>query len=715
LNPEDFEFLGPELQTSIILGDITEVVPPPVKVHARTLVPAPVKDPASEEGGGADVGFDPPFSESVPVTSQGAMQDLEETEEGKCRKSEGQGLPPGHLAESGASEMPDPGASGEGHVDRNTDHAAADKRPEMSDLGAFTGSTVAKPPFPVAEVSVPSEPLNESSDSAFSALEGTVSPGAASRTSAMVPAASALAGVAPPSPAPAAAPSGPAPAAAPSGPVPDVAPGAAQNADPSGETEWPLSELMEILDRHLSDRHEAREGMLRCADMMFRTMGPGAELVPPVIDEIIGGLDELMSSQLDEVLHHPDFSRLERAWLSLQYLVERVDFQENIQIQLLNVTKEELYYDLTDSPEIVRSSLYRLAYTEEYGQYGGKPYAVLLGAYEFASMPEDYAILSHISAIGTMAHAPFIADAAIGFFGLRNWSELSGIADLSSILDDPRYAPFQDLRSRENSRALALVLPGFLARLPYTPFSRSIGSFNYTEHVTDADRDYAWGYSAFLLVTRMAGSFARYRWYTDFTGVDGGGLVDDLPCLEFESMGDVQARISTQALIGEKLENQLSSYGFLPLTALGSTGKASFNSAQSVLRTIPPRVGGNPQENMNQRISTMLPYMMVIYRLAHYIKVLQRENIGTWKDSNTLQREINQWIGQFVTDMDSPSPSIRAKRPLRSARVEVSDLPDSPGWHQMIIHVRPHLKFMGASFSLTLMGRLEDADVKVKV
>jgi type VI secretion system protein ImpC len=314
-----------------------------------------------------------------------------------------------------------------------------------------------------------------------------------------------------------------------------------------------------------------------------------------------------------------------------------------------------------------------------------------------------------------MAHAPFITDVGIGFFGLRKWSELSGIADLSTILDEPGYAPYQDLRQRENSRALALVLPGFLSRLPYTPFSRSVGSFNYTETVSDADRDYVWGYSAFLLVSRMAASFARFRWYTDFTGTEGGGLIDDLPSLEFESMGEVQARISTRAIIGEKLENQLASYGFLPLSSMGNTGKACFNSAQSVLRAIPPRMTGSPQENMNQRVSTMLPYMMIIYRLAHYIKVLQRENIGTWKDSRILQREINQWINQYVTDMDSPSPSIRSKRPLRSAQVEVSDLPDSPGWHQMVIRVRPHLKFMGASFSLTLMGRLEDADITVKV
>jgi type VI secretion system protein ImpC len=473
---------------------------------------------------------------------------------------------------------------------------------------------------------------------------------------------------------------------------------------------------MGILDRHLPGNDAAREGILTCLEAILQTMEPEAGLNVNVIDEVISRLDALMSGQLDEVLHHPDFSRLERTWLSLKYLVDRVDFQENIQLRILNVTKEELYYDLTDSPEVVRSSIYRVAYTAEYGQFGGKPYAILLGAYEFGNSPADYAVLRQISAVGAMAHAPFITDAGISFFGLKKWSELSGVADLSTILDEPRYAPYRDLRARENSRALALVLPGFLARLPYTPFSRPVGSFNYRENVTDPDRDYVWGYSAFLLATRMAASFAKYRWYSDFTGTEGGGLIDDLPSLEFESMGTVQSRISTHAIIGERLENQLFSNGFVPLTAMGSTGRASFNSAQSVLRILPPRPGGSFQENMNQRVSTMLPYMMVIYRLAHYIKVLQRENIGTWKDALTLQREINQWLNQYVTDMDSPSPSVRSKRPLRSAQVEVTDLPDSPGWHQMIIRVRPHLKFMGASFTLTLMGRLEDSsEVKVQV
>jgi type VI secretion system protein ImpC len=310
---------------------------------------------------------------------------------------------------------------------------------------------------------------------------------------------------------------------------------------------------------------------------------------------MIGRLDGLMGGQLDEILHHPGFAALERAWLSLKFLADRVDFQENIQLRLLNVTREELYCDLTDSPEIVRSSVYRLAYTEEYGQYGGKPYAVILGAYELGSGPGDMALLRQISAVGAMAHAPFITDVGIGFFGLRKWSELSGIADLSTILDGERYAPFRDLGARENSRALALALPGFLARLPYTPFVSGVGGFNYTEGVKDADRDYAWGYSSFLLAGRMAGSFARYRWFTDFTGTEGGGLVDDLPSLEFESMGAVQSRISLRAVIGERLESQLSRAGFVPLTALGSAGKASFNSAQSVLRALPDKAPGNPQ------------------------------------------------------------------------------------------------------------------------
>jgi type VI secretion system protein ImpC len=458
----------------------------------------------------------------------------------------------------------------------------------------------------------------------------------------------------------------------------------------------------------LESEEEISRGLAYALGIYLKAMEAGGDFSVAIIDEVVGGLDQTTSEWLDATLHHPEFRELSRSWLSLKALTERVDFEENIVLNVLNISKSEIYEDFTDVPEITMTSLHRLAYSEEYGQFGGKPYAVLLGAYEFTASPSDFFILRQLANLGAMAHAPFITNVGPGFFGLRSFSELSGISDINAVLEEKRYLEYAKMRNRENSRYLALVLPGFLGRLPYGPSYNPVGEFNYEERGKDPDNDYVWGYSSFLLVSGMARSFAKSRWYVEFTGVDGGGLISDLPALEYESMGETQNRISTEALIGERLENQLSSLGFIPFTALGNSGKSSFNGAQTVLK--PVRTQGDSSASFNHRISTMLPYMMIINRLAHYIKVLQRENIGTWKDNATLEREINLWVNQYVTDMDNPSPLVRAKRPLRSARVEVTDLPGTPGWHEMTLKIRPHVKFMGANFTLTLRGRLDQVD-----
>jgi type VI secretion system protein ImpC len=449
---------------------------------------------------------------------------------------------------------------------------------------------------------------------------------------------------------------------------------------------------------------------LRAAlSVILRDYDEKAAIGPAAIDEIVSRLDAILSERMDEALHHPDFVDLSKTWLSLKALTDRLDFQENVVVEIFNATLEELYEDFADVPELNLSTMFRIAYSEEYGQYGGKPFAAILGAYEFGDSPMEFYVLNRMSALGAMAHAPFIGTPGPGFFGMRSLGELSRVFDLNAILDEKRHENYRELRTRENSRYLALVLPGFLARLPHSPALNPVGEFNYSEGTAgDPDLDYVWGHSSFLLAARMARSFAKTGWYSDFVGAEGGGLVDDLPVLEYESMGKVQNRISTRLVIGEKLENQLSNSGFIPFVSLGNTGKASFNFAQTVLK--PKESPADPRAAFNHRISTMLPNLMLINRLAHHIKVLQRENVGTWKDSLTLERELNNWLNQYVTDMDNPSDSIRAKRPLRSAKVTVTDLPDTPGWHSMTLSVRPHMKFLGADFTLTIQGRLDRAD-----
>jgi type VI secretion system protein ImpC len=434
------------------------------------------------------------------------------------------------------------------------------------------------------------------------------------------------------------------------------------------------------------------------------------EFDPIHLDALAGSLDRAMSRQMDAILHAKEFQNLERTWLSLKFLVEHVNYNENIITEILNVKKEELLYDLIESPEIVRTVIYKIAYTSEYGQYGGQPYAALVGAYEFGSSQRDLQMLRSLSVLGSLAHTPFLGGVGKEFFNFEDWSELAGFSDFEFVMEEMRFAAYRSLRSQESSRYLCLALPGFLARAPYSPLVNPVDSWNYTETARNADSDYLWGCPQILLALKMADSFALYRWSVNITGIDGGGLVEGLPAIEYEAMGAAQRRISTQTMIGESLEYQMSQNGFIPFCDKENRGMAAFYSANTVLR---PKIfggGENTQESLNYRMSTMLPYMMIINRLAHYIKVIQRENIGHWKDSQTLERELNAWLNQYVTDMDSPSPSIRAKRPLRFARIEVREDPANPGWHFMKLSITPHFKFIGAAFTLNLAGRLDHVD-----
>jgi type VI secretion system protein ImpC len=428
------------------------------------------------------------------------------------------------------------------------------------------------------------------------------------------------------------------------------------------------------------------------------------------LDGLTAELDLTLGRQIDAILHHRDFQEAEKTWRSLKFLTDRTDSRENVEIYILDASKEDLGQDLAEAPEITRTSIFRVVYSLEYGQFGGQPYGALIGAYELGCLPEDLALMRGLSCLGAMAHAPFLVSAGAGFFGLDSWGELTAVQDLEAILSQNRYAAWQSMRTQENSRYLALILPAFLGRIPYSPQSGQWPGSNYSERA-DSDEVLVWGYSSVLLGLLLAQSFARYRWCANITGLDGGGLIEGLTGWAYESMGRVQSRIPLAARISEKLEQQLAGSGFIAVSLRDNPNQAAVYSAPTVLapKTYAADRGGD-EASFNFLVSTILPYMMIVNRLAHYIKVIQRENIGSWKDRGVIEKELNLWLNQYVTDMDSPSPDIRGKRPLRQARVEVTDLPDVPGWRQMALYIRPHLTFMGTSFMLSLVGRLDEVD-----
>ncbi|MDA9504528.1 type VI secretion system contractile sheath large subunit [Bradyrhizobium ottawaense] len=443
-----------------------------------------------------------------------------------------------------------------------------------------------------------------------------------------------------------------------------------------------------------------------------------AELIKPdraseqvnnaLIDRMIAEIDRKISAQLDAVLHTDEFQQVESAWRGLKFLVDRTDFRQNIKVEILSVSKDELLIDFEDSPEIVKCGLYKHVYAAEFGQFGGEPVAAMISAYEFGSGSQDVKLMRYMSAMAAMAHAPVIASAAPEMFGVERHEEIAGLKDLQSIFEGPKYAKWNSFRESEDARYFGLTLPRFLLRLPYGPETVPVKAFDYQETSNGETSNYLWGNAAFAFATRLTESFAKYRWCPNIIGPQSGGAVENLNLHTYEAMGQLQSKVPTEVLISDRREFELAEQGFIALTMRKGSDNAAFFSANSVQR---PKYFGNTQEGkaaeLNYKLGTQLPYMFMINRFAHYIKVLQRENIGSWKSREELQSELNDWIRQYVADQENPSAEVRSRRPLRKAEITVQDVEGEPGWYRVGLSLVPHLKYMGADFALSLKGKLD--------
>ena len=451
-----------------------------------------------------------------------------------------------------------------------------------------------------------------------------------------------------------------------------------------------------------------RQGVRAFINELLEPQRSVEKVTQATVDEIIADLDKKLCRQVDAILHHPDFQRLESSWRSLKYLVDQTDFRENNRIEILNVSKQKLREDFEDAPEITNSGLYKIAYTNEFGQFGGQPYGAIIANYEMNPGPQDIKLLQNVASVASMAHAPFIAGAGPEFFGVDEFSKLPNLKDLASIYEMPQFAKWNAFRESEDARFVGLTVPRFMLRVPYGSQTVPSKKFNYQESVDEGNSAFLWGNASFAFASRLSASFAQYRWNANIIGPQGGGAVKDLPIYNFEAMGEVQSKIPTEILISERREFELAEQGFIALAMRKNSDNAAFFSANSAQK---PKLFGQTKEGkeaeLNYKLGTQLPYIFVMSRLAHYIKIIQRENIGTWKERADLEAELNNWIRQYVSDMDNPAAGVRSKRPLRQAEISVSDVEGDPGWYRVSMKVRPHFKYMGSSFTLSLVGKLD--------
>ena len=476
-----------------------------------------------------------------------------------------------------------------------------------------------------------------------------------------------------------------------------------------------IPDEVSILDMLLHERKMARfeeqeadaiEMLSEFVDeLMFLESDIQENEIIPFLRRRITEIDELLTAQINEILHHPAFQQLEGSWRGLQYLVMNTETGSQLKIRVLNTSLEDLRADLTKAIEFDQSNLFKKIYEEEYGTFGGLPYSCLVGDFYFRNRPQDIRVLELISGVAAAAHTPFITAASPLFFNLDKFEELPYPRDLAKLFESPDYIKWNTFRNSEDSRYVALLLPRVLLRLPYGDNTLPVTGFSFTEDVGTGDTNkFCWGNPAYALCQRVTNAFSHYGWTVAIRGVEGGGIVEGLPTYLFKTFdGDKVMKCPTEVAITDRREKELSDLGFLSICYCKGTDYAVFFGGQTTQK---PRKYNLDDANANAALSARLTYMLVASRFAHYIKVLMRDKVGSFLTKETAEAYLNTWLSSYILLNDDAPAEVKAQYPLREGRIDVFDVPGYPGSYKAVMYLRPHFQMEELTTSIRLVAML---------
>jgi len=440
-----------------------------------------------------------------------------------------------------------------------------------------------------------------------------------------------------------------------------------------------------------------------------------AQLISPdvmsSIKAMIAEIDKKLSAQINQVLHHPDFQKLEGAWRGLHYLVNNTETDEMLKIRVMNITKTELGKTLGRFKGTAwdQSPIFKQLYGAEYDQFGGEPFGCIIGDYHFDHSPADVEIMQEMAQICSAAHCPFIAGGAPTLMQMGTWQELSNPRDLTKIFSTPEYAAWRSLRSSQDSKYIGLAMPRFLARLPYGAKTKPVEEFAFEEETGTGDHSrYTWANSAYAMGANINRAFKLYGWCTRIRGIEAGGAVENLPVHTFPTDdGGVDMKCPTEIAIGDRREAELAKNGFMPLVHRKNSDFAAFIGAQSLNK---PDEYDDPDATANANLAARLPYLFACCRFAHYLKCIVRDKVGSFKERNDMERWLNSWIMNYVDgDPVNSSEITKAQKPLAAAEVTVEEIPGNPGYYSSKFFLRPHYQLEGLTVSLRLVSKLPSA------
>ena len=428
------------------------------------------------------------------------------------------------------------------------------------------------------------------------------------------------------------------------------------------------------------------------------------------IESIIAEIDQRLSEQLNQILHHENFKKLEGSWRGLSYLVNNTETDETLKIRVFNISKKDMSKTLKKFKGTAwdQSPIFKKLYEEEFGSPGGEPYGALVGDYDFDHSPPDVELLGEIAQIAAAAHAPFIAAAAPSLMNMDSWQELSNPRDLTKIFQTAEYAPWRSMRDSEDARYVGLTMPRFLARMPYGASTNPVDDFAFEEDTEGADHSkYLWSNSAYAMGAKITNSFKEFGWCSQIRGVESGGMVEGLPCHTFPTDdGGVDMKCPTEIAITDRREAELAKNGMMPLSHWKNTDYAVFVGAQSLQK---PAEFDDPDATANANLSARMPYLFATCRFAHFLKCIVRDKIGSFKERADMELWLNDWIMKYVEPDPNATNAAKAKRPLAAAEVVVEDVEGDPGYYSAKFYLRPHYQLEGLTGSLRIVSKLPSA------
>jgi len=433
--------------------------------------------------------------------------------------------------------------------------------------------------------------------------------------------------------------------------------------------------------------------------------------VVQTIESMIAAIDKKLTEQINVILHHEDFQKLEAAWRGLHYLVNNTETDEMLKIRFMDISKQELGKTLKRYKGTAwdQSPLFKKIYEAEYGQFGGEPFGCLVGDYHFDQTAPDVELLGEMAKVAAAAHAPFIAGASPTVMQMGSWQELANPRDLTKIFTTPEYAAWRSLRESDDARYLGLAMPRYLARLPYGAKTSPVEDFDFEEDTGAADHSrYTWSNAAYAMAVNINRSFKMYGWCSRIRGIESGGAVEGLPTHTFPTDdGGVDMKCPTEIAISDRREAELAKNGFMPLVHRKNSDFAAFIGAQSLQK---PTEYDDPDATANANLAARLPYLFACCRFAHYLKCIVRDKIGSFKERDEMQRWLQNWIMNYVDgDPAHSSESTKAMKPLAAAEVTVEEVEGNPGYYTSKFHLRPHYQLEGLTVSLRLVSKLPSA------